>query len=201
MTRKLHPMTEHSRNKKGADPSDAERRAHGIFCAEVGAAIGELAQHYRFDVESAEPVSVPTELKGHQVAGILGFAGEGFGGTLAIRAPSIVVRRWLPISIAEPGAHALGDWIAEIANQLLGRTKNKLIRYGATLQITPSTYAIADELLVLGCDPQRTSWIEAETPAGPMLVMTEFHSLPNFAFKPADVEGAVAVAEGAMLLF
>jgi hypothetical protein len=31
--------------------------------------------------------------------------------------------------------------------------------------------------------------------------MIELHSLPDFAFQPAEVVGAVAHAEGAMLLF
>lgn len=194
-------MSEHRRMPKVVGPSEAERRAHEVFCTEVGAAVIELARHYQFDVERSEHVAVPAELNGHQVAGIIGFAGAGFGGTLAMRAPSPVVRRWLPISITEPDVRDLGDWIAELANQLLGRTKNKLIRLGATFQITPPTYAVADELLVLGCDPQRTSWIEASTAAGPMLVMVELHSAPDFAFRHVEVAGAVAHAEGAMLLF
>jgi CheY-specific phosphatase CheX len=194
-------MTEHSRVPKAAGPTEAEHRAHEIFCGEVGAAIVELAHHYELDVERSAQVSVPASMDGHQVAGIIGFAGNGFGGTLAIRAPSTVVRRCLPSAVVEAGVDVLGDWIAELANQLIGRTKNKLVRFGETFQITPPTHAIADELLVLGCDPKRASWIEARTTAGPMLVMVELHCRPGFAFRSVEIPGPVAHAEGAMLLF
>lgn len=193
-------MADHTPTFRSAGPSQAERRAHETFRAEVGAAMSELAQHYGFDGETSAHTEAPTELRGHQVAGIIGFAGDGFGGTLAIRAPSTVVRRWLPISITEPGIHQLGDWTAELANQLLGRAKNKIIRLGTTFQITPPTYAIADELLVLGCDPQRTSWIEQSTTAGPMLVMVELHATADFAFQVGN-PGVVPHAEGDLLLF
>ncbi|HWB82110.1 MAG TPA: hypothetical protein VG755_44410, partial [Nannocystaceae bacterium] len=91
--------------------------------------------------------------------------------------------------------------IAELANQLLGRTKNKLIRFGTTLQITPPTYAVADALIVLGCDPARTSWIAVDTTAGPLLVMVELHAADDFAFQECEPAGAVAHAEGELLLF
>lgn len=185
----------------GSRPSTAERRAHGVFCGEVRNAFVELAQHYRFDVASTDMMDRPSEIPGHQVAGIIGFAGPGFGGTLAIRAPSMVVLQCLPIFVRDPGVQVLGDWIAELANQLLGRTKNKLIRFGTTLQITPPTYAVADALIVLGCDPARTSWIGVETTAGPLLVMVELHAAADFAFQECEPPGVVAHAEGELLLF
>ncbi|MBC8068679.1 MAG: chemotaxis protein CheX [Deltaproteobacteria bacterium] len=183
--------------------SAAERAAHEIFQVEVAAALVELAKHYQIDVVRWGPVTDPAAIVGHQVAGIIGFAGEGFGGTLAIRAPSMVVRSCLPVADAGPEPHVLGDWIAELANQLLGRTKNKLIRYHSTFQITPPTYAVADELLVIGCDRGRTSWLSVTTHAGPLLVMVELHVAPDFTFVAAsDPNDATLVhAEGELMLF
>lgn len=178
-----------------------ERQAQQLFCSEVSEAMVELARHYRLEVQRSAIASDPIELVGHQVAGIIGFAGPGFGGTLAIRAPSMVVRSCLPIAVRDPDITVLGDWIAELANQLVGRTKNKLIRYRTTFQITPPTYAIADELLVLGCDRARTSWISFSTNVGALLVMVELHASADFALMPAEPEGVVAHAEGELLLF
>lgn len=183
--------------------SDAESRVHALFRREVGAALAELAEHYRFDVLRSSPVTEPAPMTGHQVAGIIGFAGDQFGGTLAVRAPSTVVRSCLPIDMAGPDVQQLGDWIAELTNQLLGRTKNKLLRHRTSFQLTPPTYAIADELLVLGCDRGRTSWLSVTTSAGPLLVMVELHVPEDFTFADDsdDIDSDVAHAEGELMLF
>jgi hypothetical protein len=181
--------------------SAAERHVHEVFCAEAQAAMVELAHHYRFDVLSTSMLREPTDLTGHQVAAIIGFAGPGLGGTLAMRAPAMVVMQCLPLDVSDPEVHVLGDWMAELTNQLLGRTKNKLIRCGATLQITHPTHAVADSLIVLRCDRARTSWIAIETTAGPLLVMVELHVAADFEFHAPAADAVVAHAEGELLLF
>lgn len=181
--------------------SAGEQETHRMFCEEVRESMVELAAHYSLEVRRSATESEPLELVGHQVAGIIGFAGQGFGGTVAIRAPSIAVRACLPIAVVNPEIHVLGDWIAELANQLVGRTKNKLIRYRTSFQITPPTYAIADELLVLGCDRAKTSWISLETNVGALLVMVELHASDEFALMAAEPDGVIAHAEGELLLF
>lgn len=191
-------LSDQTRRSRSAGPSQIELRAHEVFRAEVHDALVELAEHCGLVVERSGHAETPTEPRGHQVAGIIGFAGEGFGGTVAIRASSSVVRRCLP-SAAEVSPGELGDCIGELSNQLLGRAKNKVLRFGVRFGLTPPTYAVANELLVLGCDPQRTSWIEISTDAGPMLAMVELHGAFDVDLHIA--EPIVAHAEGDMLLF
>lgn len=173
-----------------------------IVLDELCAAIRELTENYGIALVDLDRVGERTELRGHQVAGIVGFTGSGLGGMLAIRATSDTVRRWLPVA-PPAGADdaALGDWIAEIANQLIGRTKNKLLRYGASLEITPPTQARADELLVLGCERARTTWISMSTTVGLILVMFELRVDPGLELHHVAGCDAVAVAEGDLMLF
>lgn len=183
-------------------PTDAERSAHRLFCDEVTAALVDLAGHYGLDATDVRSLVEPCRIEGHQVAGIIGFAGPGLGGALAVRVASTVARSCLPVAAVGAGSdtHALGDWIAELANQLLGRAKNKLVRYQQGFHVTPPTFGAADDLAVLGCDPARTSWLAVITPAGPLLVMVELHTSPDFVFTPV-ADGTVARTEGELLIF
>lgn len=181
--------------------TDAERATHEIVCENLSAAIVELVGDYGLDAGPVHVLPEPSCIEGHQVAGIIGFAGPHLGGTLAIRAASETVRRCLPVrSVAALDTQAVGDWIAELANQLIGRTKNKLLRYDVTFQLTPPTFAAANELLVLGCDGARTSWLSVTTSAGPWLAMLELRSDPHLTLALVS-DGSVAYAEGEMLLF
>jgi CheY-specific phosphatase CheX len=167
-----------------------------LSCAAV-----ELLDHYGVIVHGIERCTEPRDIRGHQVAGIIGFAGAHLGGTVAVRGPSSLVRGCLPIASAGLDVNVVGDWIAELANQLVGRTKNKCLRYGVSFQITPPTYAVANELLVLGCDYVRTAWLHVESSAGPLLVMLELHTGPEFTLAIVEHEPAAVQAEGELTLF
>lgn len=176
--------------------------AHDAFRTVLSEAVTELLQHYGMHVVAVEAVAAPIEIRGHQVAGIIGFAGSEVSGTVAVRAGSPLVRDCLPIAAAAgEEALALGDWIAELANQLLGRTKNKLLRFGTAFHITPPTFAAADELIVVGHDRERTWWLCVTTNAGLLGVMLELHTASNFQLLLVEQDSAVAQAEGEIVLF
>ncbi len=173
----------------------------GAFLELLSASVVDLLDHYGIAVHGIEPSTQPREIRGHQVAGIIGFAGAHMGGTVAVRSPSSLVRECLPIAGAAAEVNVLGDWIAELANQLVGRTKNKCLRYGTSFRITPPTYAVANELLVLGCDHARTSWLNVTSSAGPLLAMLELHTTAEFELVLVEREPTAVQAEGELTLF
>jgi CheY-specific phosphatase CheX len=64
---------------------------------------------------------------GPEMGSIIGFRGQGLRGGLAFVAPAELVARILPVPAQPSRADLqLRDWSAEIANQLVGRLKNKL---------------------------------------------------------------------------
>ena len=64
-------------------------------------------------------------------AAVIGFTGESLRGTLLLApARSIVERSQASAGISDR------DWVGELANQLLGRIKNALLRYGAEIFVT-----------------------------------------------------------------
>lgn len=176
--------------------------AHVAFSDVLTQAVTELLQHYGMADVVVESTAEPIAIRGHQVAGIIGFAGNSLSGTVAVRAGSPLVRACLPIEApAGEDALALGDWIAELANQLVGRTKNKLLRFGTMFHITPPTFAAADELIVVGHDRERTSWLSVTTNAGLLGVMLELHTASNFQLLLVEQDSAVVPAEGDLVLF
>jgi CheY-specific phosphatase CheX len=72
---------------------------------------------------------------------IIGFGGLSFRGSLIVSANSGLLERSCPVACAgnEP---QLEDWLGEIANQLLGRLKAKLLAHGIVIELgTPATVA------------------------------------------------------------
>lgn len=69
----------------------------------------------------------PAQADHVELGSIVGFRGNGVRGGLAFVAPMELISEMLPVpkSLEHPDAQ-MRDWSAEIANQLVGRFKNKL---------------------------------------------------------------------------
>ena len=78
-------------------------------------------------VPASEPSATLDMLPDGQLGSVVGFTGTNMRGGLAFVAPAALVAQLLPVPRAEGRAELqLRDWSAEIANQLIGRFKNKL---------------------------------------------------------------------------
>ena len=98
------------------------------FDSIVVRSIEELFAAYQVQLVPATDVTGTEEVA---FAGIIGFTGRSIRGTLVL-APT---RSLLESSHhASPGA--LRDWAGELANQLIGRIKNRLRGYGLEIHVT-----------------------------------------------------------------
>jgi len=129
---------------------------------------------------------------------VIGFSGRHMHGSLALAAGEEVVRRSMPCAEG-----CVNDWLGELANQLLGRVKNQLCRYGMDLNLAVPMVLRGLQLSVHG----------EVGPGGQGRVMRyEFSSAhgPVCVWFDADIEGGLmlteressaASAEGAVLFF
>ncbi|HEY3497078.1 MAG TPA: chemotaxis protein CheX [Polyangiaceae bacterium] len=79
----------------------------------------------------------------------IGFAGPELRGALVLISTRKLVRLALPREVQDRSSdEQLADWMGELANQLLGRIKNKLIAYGVNL-------AMGTPAVMLGLDLAR----------------------------------------------
>jgi hypothetical protein len=177
-----------------------ERSNHEIVLAQLRSCVGELATHYELGASGVDALDGPFAFDEQQAAAMVGFIGGELDGALAIRAPSTLIARCLltPCAI-EPTSQAIGDAIAELANQLLGRMKNKLLPYQAISRVTCPLPVTPDELTVVGTERERTTWLRVATTAGGMLVILELHA-PVPLIRTSDPEDP-AITEGEMVLF
>ncbi len=73
---------------------------------------------------------------GAALGSIIALRGRGIQGGLAFVAPIDLVARLLPVPPkAETKDRQVRDWCSEMANQLLGRLKNKLSAYGLDFDV------------------------------------------------------------------
>lgn len=75
------------------------------------------------------------------LAALIGFAGPRARGNLLICAPLALLERSHPLAPQPPDEPAwdLADWMGELANQLLGRVKNRLVSYGLFVSMSTPT--------------------------------------------------------------
>jgi len=72
----------------------------------------------------------------HDIAASIGFMGKDIQGTILITTSMTVVARAWPreLRTRKPSQAETCDWAGELVNQLLGRVKNALVRFGVALE-------------------------------------------------------------------
>jgi hypothetical protein len=127
------------------------------------------------------------------LAGVIGFAGSEMRGTLLLAMTSGVLEQ------LSPSAASMRDWIAELSNQLLGRLKNQLLRFGTEIYTaTPSV--LRGELLTPVRPLSSLAGHCFESARGTACVWLDVVIRDGFSLgEPAAA--AVAAAEGESLFF
>lgn len=89
-----------------------------------------LFEHYALPLKRVKEGTL-TEDADLLFCGVVGFSGEQMRGTLLLATSREPLGRTSPTTDA-----SLREWIAELANMLLGRIKNRLITHGVTLHLS-----------------------------------------------------------------
>ena len=148
----------------------------------------ELLQAYGVGAStSAEPWRSTNEV---MLAGVMGFVSERLLGSCLLAGSRDVLMATAP-SDARPR-----DWVGELANQLVGRLKSKLLGHGVT--ITMNTPVVLSGISL--CPLPRTEVAPSvhSTPAGQLLVWVEIDVDPLFKWgEPQDLPAT----EGGLVVF
>jgi hypothetical protein len=134
-----------------------------------------------------------SESQSFVLSGVIGFAGADMRGTLLLAMTHGLLED------LSPDAASRRDWIAELANQLLGRFKNQLLRFDAEIYAaTPSV--LRGELLTPLPPACALAGHRFESDRGSACVWLDMELRKGFVLKfPPGAE--VAQAEGESLLF
>ncbi len=149
----------------------------------------DLFAAYKLDVHPRDRSDFPAteELA---VCGVMGFGGKLMRGALVLAATSEPLERTNP-----EGYGSQRDWVCELANQLMGRVKNRLLPLGVEILLAtpaglsgenlspaprklraPQVFAAANGFVVV--------WIDCEYAEG-----FELHTTPSSNFEAALPEG------------
>jgi hypothetical protein len=121
------------------------------------------------------------------------FSGPGLRGSMLLSVPKAVLRRTTAVAMSPEREH---DWIQELCNQLMGRIKNRLVRYHVSIRAGVPTVLDPASLRHSEEDPESAYLFRTLT--GPILVLLQ----GDFGQVPMEFSSSVEVAdEGDAILF
>lgn len=129
----IHPFDTGSISELTLPPKSS---AEDVIESEFVKTFTELVEYYagkRPDVDRCK-----TDPSGETIAGIIGFADQGIRGSVLLLCSKSVLSDFAgqhqSINTDRPGELSM-DFLGELTNQVAGRLKNQLIKYGITLEI------------------------------------------------------------------
>lgn len=142
---------------------------------------------------------------GQCIAAFIGFTSPQMRGSLLLATSLGLIQMSHPIDprlVRDPAAD-LQDWTGELANQLLGRIKNKLVPYGLALELTTPMCLVSREARVVSARPEGARVYQFKGMGMDLYVRLDAAVAPGFALTLAGDQGPVtlAPAEGEMMLF
>jgi hypothetical protein len=99
-----------------------------------------LFDHYGVKLE-LDGSPVLKTLSTVQLISTIGFSSPTLDGSLLLAIPNVVIQQMLPTPDA-----SLADWTGELANQLCGRLKNKLLNYDVVINLALPVVVSGDDL-------------------------------------------------------
>lgn len=135
------------------------------------------------------------------VASVIGFSGEMIKGSLAISSEKSLLDKSHPNhAMGMPVADAdLSDWSGEIANQILGRIKNKVSKVGATFSMATPTNMVGKRMQITTPKDGGSLQITVDGPFGQMTIF--FLATLDPALVLDGSKAAETAKEGEAILF
>jgi CheY-specific phosphatase CheX len=153
----------------------------------AGAACVELMQAYGVDLTPGNGWGDSDEV---MFSGVMGFVGDSVRGTCLLAAPQGAVEAAAP---KDAGAR---DWVGELANQLVGRLKAKLMARSVTIAL--STPVVLRGVKLSPLPRTDVEPVVFQSPQGKVLVWLEVEIEDGFHL---GEERALLASEGELLVF
>lgn len=136
-------------------------------------------------------------LKKTQLLGVIGFSSRDLSGALLMAMPRALVERTLPTPDANPG-----DWCGELANQLLGRLKNQLLKYQVAVNLSLPVVVSGEGMSLPASTRKITRYCSYACDGLVMCIRVEMELGPKLELVRHELTAEEeAVDEGELLLF
>lgn len=131
----------------------------------------------------------------YDMVAVIGFSGEGFGGSLGFAAEHVFVKN----VFGESDTRLSDSWLGEIANLLLGRLKNALLTYGVEYRLAIPMVLHGLQLRVRA-DEGKLTQFQFKSEAGHACVWVDSNWMMDKALSEVDA-AQHSRAEGEIMLF
>lgn len=140
-------------------------------------------------------------IAGESVVAMIGYAGDTLKGALLLQASRKVTLGLQPpdVQMPSPTDTLLRDLLGELANQLLGRCKNKLAARGVLVVVATPVTAVGLDLRTHDLGPSSSVCLAVELPHGVVHVRFDAVISPELAMTAPLMDAAVT--EGELLIF
>lgn len=132
--------------------------------------------------------------------GIIGFSGEGIRGSMAVAGSDTLLRASNPT----PGV-ATRDWVAEVANQLMGHVKSRLLGYAVEVYMSTPIVLRGERLAleVRGVSQPRVFAAAGQVaaPAGQVALWVDVETTPDFHMSSEENTSLSGLDGGETLMF
>ena len=148
----------------------------------------------KFDLDGTQVAKI---LKSVEFLGMIGFSSHSLSGSLLLALPLNVLERSLPTPGGSPA-----DWCGELANQLLGRLKNQLLKYEVVINPSLPVVVSGEGMCLPASTRQITRYFSFSSECGKIFVRLEMAISSALELERQDDrhrEGSID--EGELLLF
>lgn len=168
-------------------------REKAIFDAIVTIATTELLASCGAEIQPA------TTTPSLDRVAVIGFGGSGLRGSMGLGVSTAMLEK-IASPGREPGPRVHDDWLSEMANQLLGRVKNRLLRHNVTIAIALPMVLRGVRVELVGVGEELWAY-PFESPLGSLCVWLDVLAEPELQMASTSDEGLEIPAEGDVILF
>lgn len=136
-----------------------------------------------------------------EYAATIGFSSDTLRGMLGLGMNPSTLEQLIARENLPPTVGLGEDWLAESVNQLLGRLKNKLLRYDLTVSLALPTVLRGVCLRFLSTRPTALWTYPFESDAGPISIWLDVRHDAGLVLKPTTDPEMQGTPEGELVLF
>ena len=161
---------------------DTDRAMHALATC-VADSVRAMFTAYGIELEDAGPDDALPPLTPDDLVATVPFGSATVHGTLMLLAPAAAVRRtmpFVPAPDAEPAATR--DWLGELANQAIGRVRERVAWPGGELLVGAPVVRTLAEVPFGEVDPTRTAGARLVAPDAHVVAWCELAALDGVVF-------------------
>jgi len=159
----------------------------------IAACVG-LFESYGLEMRHA-PQGVPSACD-MLYCGIVGFSGENIRGGLVLAGSQEALGASNPVETA-----GIRDWVAELANQLAGRIKSRLLAHDVELHIATPVVLRGEHLALEARGPVTPQWFQSSRSSERVCLWMDVELAPGFSMSDTPDASKAGLDEGTSLMF